>query len=999
MNFFKALTCCLVLLSSVRSGLQAQSSKSTSFYQRRLEDADAVYFTADKFRIKADGKADVSDALQSAINQVKKSNNFGMLFIPEGKYLISKTIYVPQAVRLIGYGKKRPEMILAKNSPGFQLADPEDKGQARYMFWFTAGLQLPGQPVQDANAGTFYSAMSNIDLRIEEGNPAAVALRTHYAQHSFIAHVDIHAGAGKAGMFDVGNEMEDVRFFGGDYGIYTTRTSPSWQFMMVDTYFEGQRKAAIRTQEAGLTVVRMQVKNVPTVVEINPGFTEKLFMQDCQFDNVKGAALIITEEDNSNNQLNLLNIDCRNVPVLASFRKSGRRIAAPGPLYKVHSLTHGLQLDELGAEAVVKTSQDIQPQKAFPKQAAKDIPALPEIQSWANLKSLGAKGDGVADDTKAIQDAIANYKTIYIPQGRYRVSETIKLKSNTVLIGLNPIATQLLLEDNTAAFAGFGSPKPLLEVPQEGSNVVSGIGLNTGGQNPRAVGCKWMAGKNSYLNDVKFVGGHGSMNKDGSRAPAYNASHSGDPNPNRKWDSQYWSLWITDGGGGTFKDIWTASTYAAAGLFISNTATEGRIYALSAEHHVRNELKFKNVANWSFYALQTEEEVAESPYCQPVEIENCRNLRFANLYLFRVIWMENPYPYAVRTWNSKNIRFLNIHNFTQVKYTFDNTLFDVNTKTEVRPFELASIFISGNAPRPEVQPASAVAAGPVQKLTSGFEFADAITRDSKGDIYFSDSRWKRIYKWSGRENKLDLVTDVPFKPLSLGIDKNDNLLVVTEYTPQQGALLNGKPELYPKPDDAKGTAYGVWYNTGSMVKVYALNPNKPEESLAELHPVSMSSVKTIGTALYPGNRWRDNSDYPAITQRKAANCYVAPDGITIIPVAYDLLRSNNLLAAYPGKPFYAADEYGKRTFLFDVGKEGYLANPQVFAERGQYSVAVDHKGNVYIADGQIYVYDKAGKQLEVIKVPERPATIVFGGEEGKTLYITARTSLYSVQVK
>jgi sugar lactone lactonase YvrE/polygalacturonase len=999
MKFFKLLAYYLLLFSATSLSVQAQSGKSHSFYQRRLEDAEAVYFTADKFGIKADGKADVSEALQQAINQVKKTTNFGVLFIPEGKYLITKTIYVPQAVRLIGYGKSRPEIILARNSPGFQQADPADKGQAKYMFWFTAGLQLPGQPVQDANAGTFYSALSNIDLRIEDGNPVAVALRTHYAQHSFIAHVDIHTGSGKAGMFDVGNEMEDVRFFGGEYGIYTTRTSPSWQFMMVDTYFEGQRKAAIKTQEAGLTVVRMQVRNVPTVVEINPDFTEKLFMQDCQFDNVTGPALVITEESNSNNQVNLLNIDCRNVPVLASFRQSGKQIAAPGPFYKVNSFTHGWQLDELGAEAAVKTTQDVQPQKAFPKPAATDFPALPEIQTWVNIRTAGAKGDGRADDTKAIQDAINKYRTIYLPQGQYRVSETIRLKPNTVLIGLNPIATQLLLDDNTAAFAGFGSPKPLLEAPQGGSNIVSGIGLNTGGQNPRAVGCKWMAGKNSYLNDVKFVGGHGSMNKDGSGAPAYNATHSGDPNPSRKWDSQYWSLWITDGGGGTFKDIWTASSYAAAGLYISNTATQSRIYALSSEHHVRNEVKLKNVSNWSFYALQTEEEIAEGPYCQPVEIQECRNLRFANLYLFRVIWLENPYPYAVRTWNSTNIDFLNIHNFTQVKYTFDNTLFDVNTNTEVRPFELARLFVSGAAARAETQAASVVTVGAVHKLTSGFEFADAITRDSKGDIYFSDSRWRRIFKWSAQENRLTLVTDVPFKPLSLSVDAKDNLLVVAEYTPQRGGLLNGKPELYAKPDDAKGTAYGVWYNTGSTVKVYTINPEKPEESLAELQSAPMSTVHTIRAALYPGNRWRDNSDYPTITQRKATQCYVAPDGITIIPVAYDLLRGNNLLAAYPGKPFYAADEYGKRTFLFDVSPEGYLSSPKVFAERGQYSVAVDPAGNVYVADGQIYVYDKTGKQLEVIKVPERPATIVFGGQDGKTLYVTARTSLYSVQVK
>ena len=49
---------------------------------------------------------DVSDALQAAINQVKKEKNFGILFIPEGKYKISKTIYVPGSIRLIGYGKK-----------------------------------------------------------------------------------------------------------------------------------------------------------------------------------------------------------------------------------------------------------------------------------------------------------------------------------------------------------------------------------------------------------------------------------------------------------------------------------------------------------------------------------------------------------------------------------------------------------------------------------------------------------------------------------------------------------------------------------------------------------------------------------------------------------------------------------------------------------------------------------------------------------------------------
>jgi hypothetical protein len=77
-------------------------------------------------------------------------------------------------------------------------------------------------------------------------------MRTHFAQHSFIAHVDVNIGKGLGGMFDVGNEMEDVRFFNGQYGIYTTKPSPGWQFMMVDAYFEGSVKPLSVLRKRGL---------------------------------------------------------------------------------------------------------------------------------------------------------------------------------------------------------------------------------------------------------------------------------------------------------------------------------------------------------------------------------------------------------------------------------------------------------------------------------------------------------------------------------------------------------------------------------------------------------------------------------------------------------------------------------------------------------------------------------------------------------------------------
>lgn len=966
-------------------------SKSISIYTERPNDDQAVYLTPENFPVKADGLSDDTDAIQQAILKVQEKSRYGIVFIPEGTYRITRTIYIGKACRLIGYGKNRPVIVLGKDTPGFQTADPKDKGEASYLFWFTDRVPKPGEDIRDANPGTFYSALTNIDIRIEEGNPAAVALRTHFAQHSFVSHVDIHIGSGKAGIFDVGNEIEDVRFFGGDYGIYTTKPSPGWQFMMVDTLFEGQRKAAIRTKEAGLTIVRMKAKTVPTVIETEPDYYEKLYMEDCLFEDVTGPSIIIDNENNAFNQINLRNVDCIRVPTLAAFRQSVRTIAGKGGMYKVKAFVHGSQMDDLKDKTEIRTTVELNELAALPGSVPTDIPNLPLTGTWSNIKAFGAKGDGVTDDTAAFREAIDKSAVIYLPQGFYRVTDTLLLKAETVLIGLNPISTRILLVDNTEAFGGFGPPKPLLDVPKGGTNSVTGIGIDAGARNPRAVGCRWMAGPASYMNDVKFYGCHGSMNPDGDIFRVYNPSRTGDYNNDLKWDAQYWSLWITNGGGGVFKDVWTASTYASSGCYISDTATQGRIYAMSVEHHVRNEIRFKNVSNWKVYALQLEEEVAESPDCQPLEIENCENMVFANLYFFRVIWVANPYPQAIRTWHCKDVEFLNVHNFAQTKYPFENTLFDMDTNTVIRPWEFARLRINGRkTPRP-------VITANVERLAKGFEMVDAICKDSKGNIYLCDSRMKRIFKWSAEKEQLELLTDSHYKPLSLACDTQDNLLVVVEYLPPVGATVNGKPEIYTKGPDAEGTSYSFWYSKGATVRVCTINPNEPDTSMKVLEKVPVKQISKVSKALYPANRWRDSGDYLEVTVNQAEFCYLAPDGVTIIPDCYDLMRAVCLIEAIPGKPVLMVDEYFKRTLQFEVDSKGFLSNPTVFAEQGETNVTVSQNQEVFIPDGEVNLYDSKGTRLGEIEIPERPSCVIVS-DDGKSLYVTARSSLYRVSL-
>ena len=188
-------------------------------------------------------------------------------------------------------------------------------------------------PVPDANPGTFYSALSNTDIEIEDGNPGAVAVRSRYAQHCFVAHMDLRLGSALAGIHEAGNVIEDVHFFGGRYGIWTSKPSPGWQLTVIDSSFEGQREAAILEREAGLTLIRPHFLRVPTAVALEPGQADELWVKDARLEEVSGPAFLFGVESNPRNEINLEGATCRAVPVFAALRESGKRFAAPAETY------------------------------------------------------------------------------------------------------------------------------------------------------------------------------------------------------------------------------------------------------------------------------------------------------------------------------------------------------------------------------------------------------------------------------------------------------------------------------------------------------------------------------------------------------------------------------------------------------------------------------------------------------------------------------------------
>jgi gluconolactonase len=84
---------------------------------------------------------------------------------------------------------------------------------------------------------------------------------------------------------------------------------------------------------------------------------------------------------------------------------------------------------------------------------------------------------------------------------------------------------------------------------------------------------------------------------------------------------------------------------------------------------------------------------------------------------------------------------------------------------------------------------------------------------------------------------------------------------------------------------------------------------------------------------------------------------------------------------------------------FQINADGTLGKKLFQIDSGSDGMAVDVNGNLYATHaGKVYVYDADGKELQQIDVPEGPANVCFGGEDFTTLFITARTSLYSLRM-
>jgi gluconolactonase len=121
----------------------------------------------------------------------------------------------------------------------------------------------------------------------------------------------------------------------------------------------------------------------------------------------------------------------------------------------------------------------------------------------------------------------------------------------------------------------------------------------------------------------------------------------------------------------------------------------------------------------------------------------------------------------------------------------------------------------------------------------------------------------------------------------------------------------------------------------------------------------------------------------------------------------DLTQPNGLAFSPDGKHFYVDDSEQRNIRVYEVAPDGTLANGRIFGEepggKGDGvpdGIKVDKNGNLFVTGPKgIWVWDAKGNHLGTIVMPEQPANMNWGDKDYRTLYITATTSVYRLEMK
>ncbi|MBN2665421.1 MAG: SMP-30/gluconolactonase/LRE family protein [Bacteroidales bacterium] len=258
------------------------------------------------------------------------------------------------------------------------------------------------------------------------------------------------------------------------------------------------------------------------------------------------------------------------------------------------------------------------------------------------------------------------------------------------------------------------------------------------------------------------------------------------------------------------------------------------------------------------------------------------------------------------------------------------------------------------------------------KLAGEFSFTEGPAADKTGNVYFTDQPNDRIMKWSTK-GELSTFMQPSGRSNGMFFDKHDNLWSCADEKNEIWKIAPGK-----EPD-----VITLKYEDRLMN-----GPNdlwvSPEGNIYFTDP-------------FYKRAWWNHSEMP---QEKQCVYFLSADRLTLKRVEEELLQPNGIVGTPDGKTLYVADIRGNKTWSYTINPDGSLSDKKLFCELGSDGMTIDSKGNIYLTGKGVTVFDKTGKKLGNITVPENwTANICFGGKNRKAIFITASKGLYTISTR
>lgn len=260
-------------------------------------------------------------------------------------------------------------------------------------------------------------------------------------------------------------------------------------------------------------------------------------------------------------------------------------------------------------------------------------------------------------------------------------------------------------------------------------------------------------------------------------------------------------------------------------------------------------------------------------------------------------------------------------------------------------------------------------------VADGYKFTEGPAADPSGDVYFTDQPNDRILKWSAATGKVQTFMQPCGRANGLYFDREGNLIACADEkgelqridpaTKKVTVLLNQfDSKLFNGPNDVwVDPAGGLYFTDPFYKRDYWQNREKPEQEKQRLY-------------------------------------YLPKDAKAPVIADDTLVQPNGLIGSPDGKLLFVADIGDKKTYQYEIAPDGTLKNRKLFCATGSDGMTRDTAGNLYLTGKGVTVFDKDGRKLGEIPIPESwTANICFGGPDLKTLFITAMDSVYTIQME